>query len=136
MGSAGPDLPSARPERSPAPILLVDDDEDIRTFVGMVLVDEGYEVWSAADGAQALERVRQAQTRPGLILLDVRMPIMDGRTFSQAYRQMPGPHAPIVVVTAAYDTAAEVAEVQADDSISKPFDLDQLLELVARYLGR
>ncbi len=116
-----------------APILVVDDDEDIRTFVEMILVDEGYEVLTARHGAQALELVREA--RPGLILLDVRMPVMDGRAFSRAYRQLPGPHAPIVVVTAAQDTAADVAAVEADGSLPKPFELDQLLDVVARHLA-
>ena len=58
------------------PILVVDDDASIRELIGMALVDEGYEVQAAPHGAAALEVI--SHSRPSVILLDMRMPVMDG----------------------------------------------------------
>lgn len=116
-----------------APILVVDDDESIREFVSVALADEGYRVLTAADGAAALELVRYQS--PGVILLDMRMPIMDGWEFSRAYQRTPAPHAPIVVVTAARDAAARAAQIHADGYLAKPFDLEELLDIVERLAG-
>jgi CheY-like chemotaxis protein len=116
-------------------ILVVDDDEALRRLLFGALADEGYAVMEASDGAVALARVHEAA--PGLILLDMRMPVMDGWEFARRYRALPGPHAPIVCVTAAANGAAvEVrgAQIGAVASLSKPFDLDDLLTLVGRYV--
>ncbi len=61
------------------------------------------------------------------------MPVMDGWQFARAYRRRPGPHAPIVVVTAARDAAERAAEIQAEDVLPKPFRVDDLLRVVGRY---
>lgn len=115
-------------------VLVVDDDEGIGEFVGMALSDEGYKVETAPHGAVALEIVgRQA---PDVILLDMRMPIMDGWEFARRYRERPGPHAPIVVMTAARDAADRAAEITAEGVLAKPFDLDALLGIVARFAPR
>jgi two-component system OmpR family response regulator len=63
-------------------VLVVDDDASIRDLVDMALSDDGYEVISAAHGAAALVLVGRA--KPDVILLDMRMPVMNGRTFAQA----------------------------------------------------
>ena len=110
------------------PILVVDDDEGIREFVSLVLADEGYEVVTAPHGAAALEFV--ARRVPAVILLDMRMPVMDGWQFAQAYRQRPGPHAPIIVVTAARDAGERAAEIGAEGVLAKPFRLADLLAVV------
>jgi CheY-like chemotaxis protein len=112
-------------------VLLVDDDESIRDFVRIVLSDAGYEVATAEDGQAALELL--AGWSPSLILLDMRMPRMDGWQFSRVYRERPEPHAPIVVLTAARDAAASAAEIQADAHLAKPFHLADLVHLVNRY---
>ncbi len=117
-----------------ARILVVDDDTSIRSFVEMALDGEGYAVSTANNGAQALAVTGQVQ--PDLILLDMRMPIMDGWTFARRYRDQAGPHAPIVVITAATDAGERAAEIQADGYLGKPFDLDELLGLVSRYTTR
>lgn len=114
-----------------ARVLVVDDDRGIREFVRTVLLDEGYEVAEANDGQAALQRT--AEVRPDLILLDMRMPVMDGWEFARAYRSRPGPHAPIVIVTAALDVARDAREIGADGFLSKPFQLDDLLQLVAQH---
>ncbi len=72
-------------------ILLVEDDDNIQEFVKIALVDEGYEVLSAQDGVVALHLIDEK--KPALILLDLRMPIMDGWTFLRQYRQRTAPRA-------------------------------------------
>ncbi len=113
-------------------VLIVDDDEDIRDFMELGLRDAGYRVLSADNGAAALAVLAQAGS--DLILLDMRMPVMDGWAFARAYRQQPPPHVPIVVLTAARDAARRAAEIGADGFLSKPFDLDELTAAVKRHL--
>ena len=115
-------------------VLVVDDDDSIREFVGLALSEEGYEVLSAPHGAAALDMIGELQ--PDLILLDMRTPIMDGWQFSRAYRQMPGPHAPIIVFTATRDAADSAAQISADGYLAKPFDLDDLIALVGQHTGQ
>lgn len=114
-------------------VLVVDDDASIRQFIQMALEGRGYEVTTAEDGREALESVRS--TPPGVILLDMRMPVMDGWAFTRAYRRTPPPHAPIVVLTAARDAAEYAGEVDADAFLAKPFNLRELLGLVGRLAG-
>jgi CheY-like chemotaxis protein len=115
---------------SEAPLLVVDDDPAILAFVQLALEDAGYEVMVATDGADALQAIRQR--RPGLILLDMRMPGMNGWEFVDAYRQEPSPRAPILIMSAGRDTIP--AEIDAAGWLGKPFDLDQLLGLVRQIL--
>lgn len=112
-------------------VLVVDDDPGIREFIRTVLTDEGYRVAEAPDGYEALARVRRA--RPDLILLDMRMPVMDGWEFVRTYREEPGPHAPVVIVTAALDVARDARDIGADGFLAKPFQVDDLLDLVATH---
>ena len=113
-------------------ILIVDDDESIRQFIEMALTDRGYEVSTAEHGRAALERI--AAGAPDLILLDMRMPVMDGWAFAQAYRAAPAPHAPVVVLTAARDAEQSALQIVADAYLPKPFDLRSLHEVVAAFL--
>lgn len=115
-------------------ILVVDDDKDVRDLIAIVLSSGGYDVRTAQHGADALDLARQAP--PGLILLDMRMPIMDGWEFARVYRAEPGPHAPIIVLTAARDVANRAAEINADGYLGKPFDVVELLDLVARHTSQ
>lgn len=112
-------------------VLVVDDDQSIRETVEMALADEGYHVQTAPDGAAALALVGQWQ--PDIILLDMKMPIMDGWAFAAAYRRQPEPRASIIVLTAAQDAARWGSEVQAADVLAKPFDLDDLFTAVGEH---
>jgi two-component system, chemotaxis family, chemotaxis protein CheY len=116
--------------RSVAPILVVDDDPAIRSFVQLALEDAGYEVMLATDGVSALAAVRRRQ--PRLILLDMRMPTMNGWEFTDAYRRERSPHAPIVIMTAGRDATA--SDIGAAGWLWKPFDLDQLISSVRQGL--
>ena len=115
----------------PRRVLVVDDDESIRELVEMALSSEGHLVMTAPHGAAALDVI--ARTPPDVILLDMKMPVMDGWEFARAYRQVPGQHAPIVVVTAAQDAASRAAEVAADGHLPKPFDLEDLFRVVDEH---
>lgn len=109
-------------------ILIVDDDESIRQIVGLCLSDEGYEVFEASNGQTALDGLDEA--RPDLILLDLRMPVMDGWEFARLYRMRPGPHADIIAFVAALNAEQESADLNAASVLSKPFDLDDLLKVI------
>ena len=115
-------------------VLVVDDDPDIIAFIVDALEDEGYPTESAPNGAAAMEVLaRRAPDTPWVILLDFNMPVCDGPAFAAAYKEGPGPHAPVVCLTAAHSASARSREMGADTYLGKPFGLDALLELVARY---
>ena len=109
-------------------ILIVDDDQEIREMVEYALVEAGYDVLTADHGEVALDLPRGR--KPSLILLDMRMPVMDGWMFATAYRRRPPPHAPIVVMTAAIDAVQWSREVDAVGCIPKPFELSRLYDAV------
>ena len=112
-------------------VLIVEDDDIIREFVSIALRGVGYDVTTASHGAAALDIVNADE--PGLILLDMRMPVMDGWQFSRLYREFPAPRAPVIVVTAAQDARETAAEVDADGYLAKPFHIAELLDVVGRY---
>lgn len=114
-------------------ILIVDDDQEIREMLEMTLAEEGYDVISAGDGEAALALLER--NKPHLILLDMRMPVMDGWGFARAYASYPGPRAPILVMTAAVDAGTWAREVGACASVAKPFDLNRLLDSIALHAG-
>ena len=115
-------------------VLVVEDDESIRDFVHMALADAGYEVVEASDGVVALALI--GTSRPDVILLDMLMPVMDGWNFARLYHERPGPHVPIIVVTAARDAAARAGQINAAGFLAKPFRLDALFACVAEVTGR
>jgi CheY-like chemotaxis protein len=111
-----------------ARVLVIDDDESIRQIVAIVLGDEGFEVRSAANGQLALELLDDFD--PDIILLDVRMPILDGFGFAEAYRARPGRHASIVAFVAALHAEHDHERIGASAVLEKPFDLEDLLRAV------
>jgi DNA-binding response OmpR family regulator len=117
-----------------APILVVEDDPDLLALVEMILADAGYRVVTAPEGRAALACV--AREMPALVLLDMRMPGMNGWEFAREFRARFGPAAPIVVVTAADNARARAAEVGAEGWLAKPFDIEDVLRAVERHAGR
>ncbi len=113
-------------------VLVVEDDLDLLGLVEMLLQDAGYPVRTASNGLLALERV--AEEMPALILLDMRMPVMNGWEFAREFRARHGRACPIVVVTAAENAQLRAAEVEAEGWLAKPFDLDDVLRMVARFV--
>ena len=112
-------------------VLVVDDHALILEFVRAVLEGAGDAVRTAGDGAVALRLALEAQ--PAVILLDLRLPGMDGRQFLAAYRRQPGPHAPVVLMTAVGDMEPYAAEAGAAGHLRKPFRVADLLAVVGRY---
>ena len=119
--------------KSTGGILVVDDDPDLRDFLRLLLTSMGFEVTSAANGQEALE-VMEGRC-PDLILLDMKMPVMNGWEFCRAL-ECRDARPPIVVLTAAPDPAARAAEAHADGWLGKPFDYAELEATVRRFAGR
>lgn len=114
-------------------ILVVEDDPDLLALLEMILVDAGRRVRTARDGAAALERA--SEELPALVLLDMRMPGMNGWDFAREFGARWGRPCPIVVVTAAENARRWAEEIGADAWLAKPFDIDDVLALVDRFLG-
>jgi two-component system response regulator MprA len=113
-------------------ILIVDDDAGTRGWVQAALELEGYTVATAVDGMQALEQVQTAP--PNLILLDLQLPVLSGGEILTALRAQ-GYDGPVVFMSAGILTEGEALARGADAYLGKPFDLDPLLALAARFAG-
>ena len=112
-------------------IFIVEDDVDTREMLGRFLELEGYHVEMAANGKQALERLDHAGP-VCVIVLDLMMPIMDGWQFRREQsRHARHSKIPVIVVSAAGKD--RIAQIDANDYLSKPVDLDDLLARVTRY---
>lgn len=112
------------------PVLVVDDDPDIRRVLTEVLEDEGYRVITASDGQRALDLIG-AET-PGLVLLDLQMPILNGWEVLARLREQHVP-VPVVFMTAGMRARDEAQLHGADGYLAKPFDLFELVRVVARF---
>ncbi|MGI8554691.1 MAG: response regulator transcription factor [Dehalococcoidia bacterium] len=110
-------------------ILVVADDPSIRTTVSEILDLEGYVVETACDGAEALKVLEQAF--PSLVLLDMRMPVLDGWGFARVVKER-GLQLPILVMTAAQNAKRWADEIGAAGYLAKPFELLDLLAAVER----
>jgi CheY-like chemotaxis protein len=113
-----------------APILIVDDDPTILATVSEALDLEGFPVVTATNGAEALIVVERGT--PSLVLLDMRMPVLDGWGFMRVVRER-GFDLTVVVMTAAADARRWAREIGAQDVLAKPFELDELVNAVARF---
>lgn len=110
-----------------SPILVVDDDPTILATVSEALDLEGFPVVTATNGAEALAAA--VRHRPSLVLLDMRMPILDGWGFMREARQR-GLRLTVVVMTAAADARRWAGEIGAQGVLAKPFELDELVSAV------
>jgi CheY-like chemotaxis protein len=117
------------PPLRPCRILVVDDEEPIRAVVSEILDEEGYPVATATNGAEALQLVESGH--PCVVLLDMRMPILDGWGFMRALHQRAEEPA-VLVMTAAQNARAWAEEVGADGYVAKPFDLAEIVGAVER----
>ena len=115
-------------------ILVVDDKANVRRLLQEYLTEQGYVVTTAENGKLAIFAARRE--RPDLILLDIMMPEMDGYTFLQQYRQEA--KTPIIFLTAKLEETDKVIglELGADDYITKPFGMRELLARVRAVLRR
>ena len=116
-------------------LLVVDDDAGIQTMLRMALEYEDFEVITAEDGLEALEHLKHIT--PDLILLDLRMPNMDGSTFMEEleYRGLRS-SIPVIVLTADSHAKSIVDKMHVDSCIIKPFRLAELLGQIRQLLMR
>jgi len=114
-------------------VLVVDDDRAIRGLVVQVLGDEGLDPTPFENGAEALDYLVSG-AEADLVLLDMRMPVMDGWEFASQLQQRKI-EVPIVVLTAATNPEAWAQQVGARGYVSKPFDIDELVAVVQGALG-
>ena len=115
---------------TPRSILIVEDSEPIRTTFRLALEWEGYEVFTAQNGEEALTVLRSIPP-PGLILLDLSMPVMDGEQFiAQRNTNATLAKIPTIVLTAAGNSQTIAG---AEKVVSKPIELDALLTLASNY---
>src|SRR5262245_39673297 len=122
---------AARPDT----VLIIEDDDDVRAAFTELFQLQGYVVVGAADGLEALRRLRDG-ARPGLILLDLMMPNMDGAQFREAQLKDPGlAPIPVIVVSADASVAAKAAAVGATVWFRKPVDVSALFDAVSRLLA-
>lgn len=114
-------------------LLVVDDDLDIRDALQDVFELEGYAVLLAADGLEALAHLRQVESPPHLILLDLMMPRMDGFAFREALRHDANlSDIPVLVASADLDVKGAAEGLDVAGWLRKPIDLSELLSAVKR----
>ena len=118
-------------------VLIVEDDPDIRGAIVDVLTDGNYRPLQASNGADALAELRTAALAPCVILLDVMMPVMDGREFRDQQRGDESLRGiPVVVLSADADATAYAEQMEAAGFLKKPVDLTTLLQTVERFCAR
>jgi CheY-like chemotaxis protein len=110
-------------------VLVIEDDPGVQQLLTAYLQLEGFSVTTAGNGAEGLERMRQA--RPCLVLLDLMMPVMDGEQFRKAQLEEPElAEVPIVCISAIYDARQRAERLRAAGCINKPFDMDEVISVV------
>jgi DNA-binding response OmpR family regulator len=115
----------------PARVLIVEDDDDLRSVIGSAVADAGYTAVEAADGAAALAACEERD--PDVVLLDLNMPRLGGQAFAEAYRRGRG-QAKIIVMSGTATGGEISAQVRAAAFLSKPFEIEKLLGAVRRVL--
>jgi two-component system response regulator MprA len=118
-------------------VLVVEDDSDIREALAQVLEDGHYRAIRAANGEVALATLRDTAFSPCVILLDVMMPVMDGREFLLRKQEDAAlSQIPVVVLSAQADAARAATQLNAAGFLKKPIDLAELLRTVEKFCGK
>jgi CheY-like chemotaxis protein len=114
------------------PVLIVEDDADLREMMAQMLSLEGFQAAAVANGFEALKYLHDGNSKPDVILLDLMMPVMDGWEFRRKQQADPAfADVPVIVLSALDQSRA--ADVQAEAFLKKPLDFDRLLQLVRQY---
>lgn len=126
-------IPDTANRTGTAPIVLViDDDAPLRRMLSLTLRDGGFAVVPAGDGQAALDLLTTDASLPDAIVLDLEMPVMDGRAFFRALRER-GLDVPVIVVSA-YGARAAQRQLGAESYLDKPFSPDELVKRVRSLL--
>jgi CheY-like chemotaxis protein len=116
-------------------VLVVDDDADIRDSIGDILELRGYNVSRAANGREALDRLRRGPL-PCLILLDLMMPVLNGWEFRAEQRgDAELAEVPVVIISGDGSTDQKAASVGVREYLRKPLELSAILDVVRRHCG-
>ncbi len=114
-------------------VLLVEDDPDCRESLKALLESEGYDVTTAGDGLQALHKVREQQRDLCAVLLDLMLPVQDGRWFRRQQLSDPDLAAvPVVVMSGAGQVDLQAQQLGVQDYVAKPVEPEQLCTILAR----
>lgn len=117
-------------------VLIVDDDPDIREVLSDLLTTEGFSVASASNGERALTWLKTSG-RPNVILLDLMMPVMNGKTFrSEQLKDADIKHVPVVVMSASENLLGLNGEFEGLPRLPKPLEVDDLLDVIGRHCPR
>lgn len=135
-GGGDAPMPTAQPttdrpsiDAQHCPVLIVEDDADLREMMAQLLSLEGFTARTASNGRDALEYMHRSGDRPELILLDLMMPVMDGWEFRRHQQQDPDLARIPVVVLSALDPS-RAGDLRPDAFLKKPLDFDRLLQIV------
>lgn len=114
-------------------VLVIDDDDDVCEILREALTEDGFAVATVPHGAAALELIRHHQ--PAVIVLDLRMPIMDGWSFAEQYRRVSQPPASLIVLSATRDIEENAKRLGAATFIRKPFELEEVRAAIERCIS-
>ncbi len=129
MNSAESSGRAPHPSRAAyCPVLIVEDDEDLREMMAQMLTIEGFTTATVSNGREALDYLHSTR-KPNVILLDLMMPVMDGWEFRRQQKADPQ-IAPVPVIVLSALDQRRAAPVEAEAFLNKPLDFDRLLELV------
>ena len=112
-------------------VLVIEDEPALRRMLTFTLRDAGFDVRSAANGRAGLEDV--ALRAPDVVVLDLEMPVMDGRTFFREFRRR-GFEVPVLILSA-YGARRAARELNAEAAVQKPFRADDLVEKLEQLLA-
>jgi CheY-like chemotaxis protein len=117
------------------PVLVIEDDTEIREALSDILSSEGYTVHTANNGQEGLDYLKTQRQKPGIIILDLMMPIMDGWHFRNHQLQDPDlAKIPVVIITADGNASQKAKAMNATAGLKKPIDLDEFLETIQKSI--
>ncbi len=114
-------------------VLVVEDDSTILSFISMALNLDGYKCVRASNGAEAVKRITEG-VEPAIIILDLSMPVMDGKDFYRWLRGSGRTEVPVILMTAGQDGLKVCKELGAQACLSKPFELAELQGHIRKFL--
>ncbi len=114
-------------------VLVVEDNQDMRDTLVEFMQSYGYEAFGAEHGQDALDKLNSLDPRPCIIVLDLMMPVMDGRSFRQEQLKNAAlSHIPVVVISA-YDAIPYLNELNAAAYLRKPLNMKELMRVVEKH---